>query len=55
MKNTGYGDPTALMIKFGTIMQKEHPIQFIAVAGGTKYAGIISGTYSQTIGPIVNP
>lgn len=35
--------------------QKETPSQFINVARGTILGGTISGTYSQTTGPIVNP
>lgn len=54
-KNTGYDDPTACTIKGVTITQIEHPNQFINVAGGTHLAGMISGTYSQTTGPIVKP
>lgn len=54
-KNTGYGDPTALFMNGVAITQIEQPIQFIAVANGTSLAGIISGTYSHTTGPMVTP
>ena len=54
-KKTGQGEPTASTMKGVTITHIEHPNQFMNVAGGTKLAGMISGTYSQTAGPIVTP
>lgn len=32
-------------------MHIEQPIQFKVVAKGTTFAGIIYGTYNQTVGP----
>lgn len=32
-----------------------HPVQFKNVANGTIFAGMISGTYDQTNGPVVKP
>ena len=55
MKNTGYGEPTASVITGVIIMQIEHPNQFMNVATGTIFAGIISGTYNHTTGPTVKP
>lgn len=54
-KNNGYADPresitTGVMSTLTVV-----PNQFMNVANGTIFEGIISGTYSQTTGPIVNP
>jgi hypothetical protein len=52
MKKTADDPKLALMI--GRMMREnEHPSQFRTVAKGTTLAGIISGTYIQTTGPIV--
>ena len=52
MKNIA--DPPKLSLTIGRmIMHNEPPNQFSIVAKGTTFAGIISGTYIQTVGPIV--
>lgn len=38
-----------------TITQIEHPHQYVAVANGTTFFYAISGMYSQTTGPKLNP
>ena len=54
MKKTA-DDPRLELMIGAIIKQKEEPNQFKVVAKGTVLAGIISGTYIQTTGPIVNP
>jgi hypothetical protein len=55
-KNTGKGLPLFASIAIGvTITQRVQPIQFIIVAKGTIFAGMISGTYIHTEGPIEIP
>ena len=43
-KKTGNGEPTAWMIYGDAMIHMAQPSQFIAVAGGTSLAGMISGT-----------
>lgn len=52
-KNTGYGLPTASKIYGVAITHIADAIQFIEEATETYLAGIISGTYGQTTGPIL--
>jgi hypothetical protein len=40
-KNTGYGDPTPVIINGATITLKATPNQLVDVAGGTHLGGII--------------
>jgi hypothetical protein len=55
-KNTGKGLPLFASIAIGVNMtQRVQPIQFIIVAKGTILAGMISGTYIHTEGPIEMP
>ena len=54
-KKTGYEDPTAYITNGVPITQILQPSQFMKVAGGTYLAGMISGTYNQTTGPMVSP
>lgn len=47
-------DDPKLSFMIGKIIKaNEHPNQFNVVANGTTLAGIISGTYIHTTGPIV--
>ena len=52
-KNTGYGLPTASKIYGVAITLIAEATQFIEDATETYFAGIISGTYGQTTGPIL--
>lgn len=54
-KNNGYGDPTTSAITGVIVEHIDPPSQFMNVAPGTIFEGIISGTYSQMIGPTVTP
>jgi len=55
-KNTLKGFPPFYFIAIGAkMMQIVAPSQFIIVANGTIFAGIIYGTYNQVTGPTVSP
>jgi hypothetical protein len=41
MKNTAYGEPTAVMMIGATMTLKATPSQFVQVAGATRFGGII--------------
>lgn len=54
MKKTA-NEPKASSMIGAIIKQNDDATQLRVVAKGTIFAGIISGTYIQTVGPIVNP